>query len=97
MPYPYRQPGIVSADNLSWLEHSLLFLFKQPKEFGAKLWNGLYFHLERGEKGLVGHPQSIDLNLISAVPEHLDIPPYDATQRQDIAPGSRWIESITIE
>ena len=46
VPYPYRNPATVSAADYSWLEHQLLFLYKQPRDFGAKLWNGLYFRLQ---------------------------------------------------
>jgi len=97
VPYPYRQPGTVSAGNYTWLEHSLLFLFKQPTDFGAKLWNGLIFRFERTDAGLVGHPQSVDLNEISAPPDVPNVPPYGPAQRSEVAAGARWLESITIE
>lgn len=97
VPYPYAQPGTVRADDLAWLEHALLFLYKRPGEFGAKLWNGLYFRLARGEAGLVGTPQAIDLNRISAPPERPAEPPYRAALRDDIAAGARWVERLTIE
>ena len=96
VPYPYRQPGQVSATDFAWLEHSLLFLFKQPRDFGAKLWNGLYFRLARDADGLVGRPQAVDLNLISAPPDDLNTPPYDANTRDDVAEGSHWITQIQI-
>lgn len=51
---------------LAWLEHKLLFLCKLPGDFGAKLWNGVYFQLRPSGKGLVGTPQAIDLNLVGA-------------------------------
>ena len=97
VPYPYAQPGTVRGNDFAWLEHQLLFLYKLPKEFGAKLWNGLYFKLERGEKGLVGKPQAIDLNQISAPPARLDVPPFKPALRDDITPGARWISGLTIE
>lgn len=97
VPYPYPQPRAVTPTNLAWLEHSLLFLYKQPADFGAKLWNGLYFRLEPTATGLRGLPQAIDLNFISAPPDKPGIPPYRAALRDDIAPGVRWIDSITIE
>ena len=96
VPYPYRQPGQVSANDFAWLEHSLLFLYKQPRDFGAKLWNGLYFRLARDGDGLVGLPQAVDLNLISAPPDDLNTPPYNAGTRDDVAPGSHWIAQIQI-
>ncbi|MEY2686196.1 MAG: hypothetical protein RL375_394 [Pseudomonadota bacterium] len=97
VPYPYAHPRTVTPANLAWLEHELLFLFKLPNEFGAKLWNGLYFQLRLTEQGLVGTPQAIDLNQISSPPAKLDVPPYRKALRDDISPGSRWITSITIE
>ncbi len=42
---PYSQPHTVSRDNLSCRCHNLLFMFKQPAEFGANFWNGVYFDL----------------------------------------------------
>lgn len=97
VPYPYPQPGTVQGNDFAWLEHQLLFLYKLPKEFGAKLWNGLYFKLERGERGLVGKPQAIDLNYISAPPDRPNVPPYRPALRDDIVPGARWISGLTIE
>ena len=96
VPYPYKNPATVTERNYAWLEHSLLFLFKRPKDFGAKLWNGLYYRLERDEAGLVGIPQAVDLNLISAPPEDLLTPPYNKTLRDDVAPGTRWVERLLI-
>lgn len=97
VPYPYPQPRTVTPTHLAWLEHSLLFLYKQPTDFGAKLWNGLYFRLEHTATGLRGTPQAIDLNFISAPPDNPGIPPYRAALRDDIAPGTRWIDAITID
>lgn len=97
VPYPYPQPRTVSATDMAWLEHSLLFLYKLPSDFGAKLWNGVYYRLERTERGLLGKPQAIDLNTISAPPDNPGVPPYTAALRDDVAPGARWIEFLTIE
>jgi hypothetical protein len=97
VPYPHAQPGTITADDLAWLEHNLLFLYQLPTDFGAKLWNGLYFQLEPTEQGLRGRPQAIDLNYISAPSDTPEQPPYQPQQRDEIAPGVRWIESLTIE
>ena len=97
VPYPYDNPGTVSADDLRWLEHSLLFLFKAPKDFGAKLWNGLYYRLEVTDSGLVGTPEAVDLNMIGAPPDDPSIPPYNADERTEINPASRWFSKLTIE
>jgi hypothetical protein len=97
VPYPYAQPGTVSTTDLAWLEHSLLFMFKTPTEFGAKLWNGIYFQLKLTERGLEGTPQAVDLNRISAPPDQPGVPPYRAALRDDIAPGARFFNRLTIE
>ena len=95
--YPYPQPGVVRAGDYAWLEHSLLFLYKQPRDFGAKLRNGLYFKLEGGDKGLVGTPQAVDLTVIGVPPDDPTVPPYKPALRDDIAPGARWVTRLTIE
>lgn len=97
VPYPYPSPRTVADGDFAWLEHELLFLYKLPREFGAKLWNGLYYRMERTERGLRGRPQAIDLNAISAPPERPAVPPYRPALRDDIPAGARWIESLTIE
>lgn len=97
VPYPYASPRIVRAGQLDWLEHALLFFFKTPSDFGAKLWNGVYFRLAESGSALVGTPQAIDLNLIGAPHDDLSVPPYDASLRSDIDPGVRWFVRLTIE
>lgn len=97
VPYPYRHPAKISAGDYAWLEHNLLFLFKLPAEFGAKLWNGLYYKFRLTNNGLVGEPMAIDLNHISAPPDDLSTPPYGAEARDPVPPGARWLESITVQ
>ncbi len=97
VPYPYEQPGTVRADDLRWLEHSLLFFYKTPAEFGANLWNGLYFELKAEGDALVGTPRAVDLNEISAPPADLSIPPYSEELRHEIPAGARWIRQLVIE
>ena len=97
VPYPYPNPATVSDQDLRWLEHSLLFLYKAPKDFGAKLWNGLYYRLEVTDTGLVGTPEAVDLNMIGAPPEDPSLPPYTEQDRSEINPASRWFSRLTIE
>lgn len=96
VPYPYKNPGTVREGDYTWLEHQLLFLFKQPRDFGAKLWNGVYYRFNRDDQGLVGTPQAVDLNHISAPPDNLNVPPYGPAQRDDIPEGARWIARLLI-
>jgi hypothetical protein len=96
VPYPYANPGLVDAADLSWLEHSLLFLIKSPKEFGAKLWNGLIYRMSVTEAGIDGLAQAIDLNQIGSPPADLTVPPYGAEARSDIETDSRWLGRLRI-
>ena len=97
VPYPYPHAGTVSSGDLRWLEHALLFLYKSPKDFGAKLWNGLYYRMQITDKGIVGTPQAVDLNAIGAPPADPSIPPYGPGERTDIVPETRWFSKLTIE
>ena len=97
VPYPYPHPRTVTEKDLSWLEHELLFFFKTPQDFGAKLWNGILFRLDATPKGWVGTPMAVDLNLIGAPPDRADVAPYGAGERSEIDPARRWFNRITIE
>jgi hypothetical protein len=100
-PYPYERGDTVSAGaapGWAWLEHSLLFLYKKPGEFGARLWNGVYWQLRQRSDGVIeGLPQAVDLNLIAAPPARRDLPPYRAALRDDMPAGARAFERLTIE
>lgn len=96
VPYPYETPRTLGADDLRWLEHDLLFLFKAPKDFGAKLWNGLYYRMELTDDGIVGTPEAVDLNLIGAPPEDPSVPPFHVEDRSEIDPKSRWFSGLSI-
>lgn len=97
VPYPYAHPGTVSEQDLQWLDHQLLFFYKKPADFGAKLWNGIIFKWRLTSDGLEGLPQAVDLNLISAPPEKLDVPPYGPFERDDFPPDVRWVKRLRIE
>ncbi|MDT7838226.1 hypothetical protein [Aquabacterium sp. OR-4] len=97
VPYPYANPGTVAPGQLAWLEHRLMFFYKKPADFGAKLWNGVYYQLRETPTGLVGTPQAIDLNHIAAPPARLDEPPYRPALREPMPADARWLRQILIE
>lgn len=97
VPYPYDHPHTVSAKDYGWLEHDLLFFWKTPQSYGAKMNNGLIYLLTPTGQALVGKPQAITLDKIASPPDDLKTPPFGAADRDDIADGSRWIESLRIE
>lgn len=97
VPYPYPNPTTVTADNLVWLEHSLLFFYKAPRDFGARLWNGIYYRMQITDQGIVGHPQAIDLVQMGAPPADPSIPPFGTEGRTDMVAETRWFYRLTIE
>jgi hypothetical protein len=97
VPYPYASPHTVTPTDLGWLEHALLFIYKKPTEYGARMGNGLIYSLKITDKGMVGTPQSIDLDEIAMPPADLSTAYYNADRRYDLQPGARWVESLTIE
>jgi hypothetical protein len=97
VPYPYPHPRMVTATDRSWLEHELLFFYKTPQDFGAKLWNGILFRLDATPKGWVGTPMAVDLNLIGAPPDQADVAPYGPGERSEVDAAKRWFNRITIE
>lgn len=97
VPYPYANPRTVTRGGYAWLEHSLLFFYKLPSDFGAKLWNGVYFEFRESGSGLTGTPKAIDLNLIAAPPANPSVPPFRPALRDDMTPNARWIKTLSIE
>jgi len=96
VPYPYKNPMIASANDLSWLEHALLFLKKDRKEFGANLWNGMLYKMTIKGETIEGELRDIDLNLIASPPEDLTVAPYNEDEQVETDLGSRWLPRIII-
>ncbi|KEA61674.1 hypothetical protein ADIMK_4131 [Marinobacterium lacunae] len=97
VPYPYDTPRRITADDLRWLEHDLLFLFKKPDTFGARLWNGIYYPLEVSDEGTIrGEAHALDLNLIASPPEDLTTPPIGQYDIGDFKLEGRWLPDIEI-
>lgn len=96
IPYPYEHPAALSADDLSWLSHDLLFMFKSPGEFGANFWNGIYYNLQVVDGVITGEAQAVDLNHLASPPDDLSIPPYGEYDRDDLDLTARWLPRIEI-
>lgn len=96
VPYPYKSPNVISNGDYSWLEHRLMFMFKRPSEFGAKLWNGIYFKFAMEGETLVGVPQAVDLNKIGAPPADLNEPPYPEQDRHETNVEQRLVKALVI-
>lgn len=96
IPYPYEHPKTVSASNLRWLEHDLLFMFKALNAFGANLWNGIYYDMAV-EDGLIrGKAKAVDLNYIAGPPDDLSVPPYGEFDIGEVEASVRRLPFIEI-
>ncbi|GAB2192073.1 hypothetical protein MAH1_36820 [Sessilibacter sp. MAH1] len=99
--YPYEYSKVISETNLTWLEHSFLFMHKSPSEFSAKLWNGVIYEMQITDNGIEGYAQAVDLNVISSPPDE-GVAPYgdgsntDIGERSSINPQSREFNRIRI-
>jgi hypothetical protein len=96
IPYPYEHPDTVSADDLRWLEHDLLFMYKALNAFGADLWNGVYYNLAVEDGVIRGSARAVDLNYIAGPPDDLSVPPYGKFDIGDLETSSRWLPFIEI-
>lgn len=96
LAYPYQQPHTVTEDDLRWLAHDLLFMFKKKKDFGANFWNGIYYQLTIKEGVISGTAQAVDLNLLASPPDDLTEPPFTPGDLDEIDRQQRWLPDIEI-
>ena len=74
VPYPYEKKGTVLEDDLSDLSYDLLFLHKNPSEYGINMWNGIFYKLEIDKNQINGLVFEVDMNTLASPPENLDEP-----------------------
>ncbi|WP_166263187.1 hypothetical protein [Marinobacter caseinilyticus] len=96
IPYPYDNPRTVTASDLRWLEHDLLFMFKKPTEFGANFWNGIYYRMTVTDDAILGEAHAVDLNNLAAPPDDLTVPPFGEYDVTGINLKSRWLPTLII-
>lgn len=96
IPYPYANPHTISPNDLRWLEHDLLFMFKRANEFGANFWNGIYYQLQFDNKVLRGEARAVDLNMLASPPDDQSVPPIGEYDSDKIEPGQRWLPGLII-
>jgi len=85
VPYPYSKSGFVTATDLSTLSYDLLFLHKNPAEYGINLWNGMLYKLSVEGGKITGLVYEVDMNTIASPPEDTDKPfPDDEVFEADV-------------
>jgi len=96
LAYPYKHLSTIRRDDLRWLSHDLLFMYKKPNEFGANFWNGIYYDLRYEGGTIKGEARAVDLNLLASPPDDFSTPPFTEGDMGDIDQDKRWLPSIEI-
>jgi hypothetical protein len=74
VPYPYEKKGFVTEDDLMDLSYDILFLHKNPSEYGINMWNGIFYKLELNDEQIDGVVFEVDMNTLASPPDNLDVP-----------------------
>ena len=94
--YPYPLNRDFNADK-AWLSHDLLFMYKKSNQFGAKMWQGVYYKFTNEDGRLLGYANGIDLNEIASAPEQTHTPFYDESEMEPHNAEERWLPTLTID
>ena len=74
VPYPYEKKGYIVDGDLTDLSYDLLFLHKNPSEYGINMWNGIFYQLTKVGSDIEGVVFDIDMNILATPPKDLDNP-----------------------
>lgn len=93
-PYPLQRKF---DSTKAWLSHDLLFMYKKSNQFGAKLWQGVYYKITQEGDNWIGVAQGVDLNQLASAPEQTDTPFYDESEMEPHNAQDRWLAKLLIE
>jgi hypothetical protein len=96
IPYPYEKQAITKDNQTIWLSHELLFMYKRPDQFGAQLWQGVYFEFTQDDKGYEGKPYSVDLNELASPPDDPNTPPLNILDMEPLEIETRWLPFLRL-
>lgn len=74
VPYPYEADKSVDENDLSLLSNDLLFLHKNPSQYGINMWNGIYYKLNKVGDTIEGKVFEVDMNEIASPPDDTNMP-----------------------
>lgn len=95
--YPYENNRQIIGDDLTDLEYDLLFVWKNAKDYGIDLWNGVYYKLSPEDEGWSGAMFEMDMNVLASPPEDGNLRPIEPDMLDDGDPDSHWLPRIVIE
>ena len=96
LSYPYQNNRLLSKQHVRDLEYDLLFIRKDPKEFGIDAWNGLYYKLQWQQDRLKGTLHEVDLNILAVPPAAGDLYPIGDNDLTPADPASHWLPTLFI-
>ena len=94
--YPYPLNRDFNADK-AWLSHDLLFMYKKSNQFGAMMWQGVYYKFTQEDGRLIGYANGVDLSEIASAPEQIHTPFYDESYMEPHNAQERWLPTLTID
>jgi hypothetical protein len=98
LPYPYLTKRVISAEDLVDLEYALLFVQKDPQDYGINLWNGILYKLDLTGGGRIdGTLHDIDMDLLAVPPAEGELRPIKHSDASPSAPEANWLPRLTIE
>lgn len=95
--YPYPQEDVTESNNLEWLSHELLFMYKRADQFGARLRQGVFFALSPEGNGFSGTAYSLDLNDLASPPDTYNVPPIELIELEELEIENRWLPFLKIK
>ena len=95
--YPYPQEDVTEDNNLEWLSHELLFMYKRADQFGARLRQGVFFALSPEDNGFSGIAYSLDLNDLASPPDTYNVPPIELIELEELEIENRWLPFLKIK
>ena len=97
LPYPYQNNRFIAEGNLIDLEYDLLFLHKEPGEYGIDPWNGIYYKLKLEAGTISGVLHDIDLDVIKAPPEKGNLRPIKENMLHKANLNNHWFPKVVIQ
>ena len=95
--YPYEINRRIGDADLTDLEYDLLFVWKNARDYGIDMWNGIYYKLTADEKRLNGTLFEMDMNVLASPPDDGNLRPIEPDMLDEGDPDSHWLPRLVIE
>lgn len=100
LPYPYANREHIGEQDLADLSYQLLFIRRQPTDYGINPWFGVYYELNwQNEVGGVieGKLREVDLDILASPPEEGNYRPITADDLHDADASQHLFPKVLIK